>query len=203
MNGELIIAIVTAVTTSVVGPIVVHYVQQWTEKKKKDPLAESIEVNQMITSKLEQVKVDNKCDRVWMIQFHNGGHFYPTGKSIQKFSIVYEISTTNIVQCQGQFQNIPVSLFSKSINALHKGSTISIPDTSIADKQFEGFTSVVPTANVKSTYVFPLYNIKNEFIAIVGIDYTEKKKELNEKQLVDIDLELSTIGGVLHNYLTV
>ena len=201
MNTDLIVAIITAVTTSVVGPVVVHYVQSMVERKKKDSLIDAIETNHMINDKLDQIKKEIHSDRIWLIQFHNGAHFYPTGKSIQKFSMVYEIVSSGVVPCQTQFQNIPVSLFSKSIHALYKGSTISIPDTTIAEKQFEGFTSVIHGANVKSTYMIPLYNIKNEFIGIIGIDYVNKKRELKEKELTDIDIELSTIGGVLNNYL--
>lgn len=202
MNTELIVAIITAVTTSILGPIAVHYVKLITEKrKKKDPLEEAIEANQLITDKLEQVKDMSSADRVWLLQFHNGGYFFPTGKSIQKFSMVYEMAEQGVVPCQHQLQNIPVSLFSRSINNLHKGFVISIPDTSIENKQFEGFTSVIPGAGVKSTYMFPVYTIKNEFCAIVGIDYVAKKKNLSDEDVTDIDLELSTIGGVLNNYL--
>ena len=203
MNNELIVAIITAVTTSILGPIAVHYAKVATERKKKDQLLDSLEINQMINDKLEQIKKDHSGDRVWLIQFHNGGHFYPTGKSIQKFSIVYELVNSDVIPCQSHFQNIPVSLFSKSMHTLQKGFTVSIPDTSLADKQFEGFTSVVYGASVKSTYMFPLYNIKDEFIGIVGIDYVNKKINLKEKELTDIDLEISTIGGVLNNYLKV
>jgi hypothetical protein len=201
MNTELIVAIITAVTTSVVGPVVVHYVQSMVDRRKKDTLLDSIEANQMINDKLDQIKKEIHSDRIWLIQFHNGAHFYPTGKSIQKFSMVYEIVSSGVVPCQNQFQNIPVSLFSKSIHTLYKGNTIAIPDTTISEKQFEGLTSVIYGANVKSTYMYPLYNIKNEFIGIVGVDYVSKKRELKEKELTDIDLELSTIGGVLNNYL--
>lgn len=201
MNNELLVAIITAVTTSILGPIAVHYAKSATERKKKDQLSDSLEVNEMINDKLEQIKKEHGSDRIWLIQFHNGGNFYPTGKSIQKFSIVYELVNSDIVACQTQFQSIPVSLFSKSMHALHKGFTVSVPDTSIADKQFEGFTSVVYGASVKSTYMFPLFNIKDEFIGIVGIDYVNKKKDLKEKELFDIELELSAIGGVLNNYL--
>jgi hypothetical protein len=201
MSTELIVAIITAVTTSVVGPVVVHYVQSVVDRKKKDTLLDAIESNQMINDKLDQIKKEIHSDRIWLIQFHNGAHFYPTGKSIQKFSMVYEIVSSGVIPCQTQFQNIPVSLFSKSIHTLYKGNTIAIPDTAIADKQFEGFTSVIHGASVKSTYMFPLYNIKSEFIGIVGVDYVSKKRELKEKELNDIDLELSTIGGVLNNYL--
>lgn len=203
MNNELIVAIITAVTTSIIGPIVVHYVSLLTTSKKKDPLSESIEVNHTVNTKLETIKEESSSDRIWLVQFHNGGTFYPTGKSIQKFSVVYEILSVGIVPCQHQFQNIPVSLFSKSINTLHKGKVISIPDTSLENKQFEGFTSVIPGANVKSTYLFPLYTIKDEFVGIIGIDYCTKKKELSDKQIIELELEMSAIGGVLNNYLKV
>jgi hypothetical protein len=201
MSNELIVAIITAVTTSVVGPVVVHYVQSMVERRKKDTLLDAIEANQMINDKLDQIRKEVHSDRIWLIQFHNGAHFYPTGKSIQKFSMVYEITSSGTIPCQTQFQNIPVSLFSKSIHTLYKGAIISIPDTTVSEKQFEGFTSVIHGANVKSTYMIPLYNIKNEFIGIVGVDYVSKKRELKEKELTNIDLELSTIGGVLNNYL--
>ena len=150
---------------------------------------------------MESIREDFKSDRVWLLQFHNGGHFYPTGKSIQKFSMVYEVLSNSVVPCQHQFQNIPVSLFSKGINTLHKGNVVSIEDTMMSDKQYEGFTSVVPGAGVKSTYIFPIYNIKNEFIAVVGVDFTENKTSLDISQLVEIEVEVSTIGGVLENYL--
>jgi hypothetical protein len=203
MSTELMVAVITAVTTSILGPIAVHYFKMMVEKKKKDPLADSIEANQLITDKLEEVKNKEHADRIWILQFHNGGNYYPTGKSIQKFSMVYEMLGQGIIPCQHQLQNIPVSLFSRTINNLHKGFVVSIPDTSIENKQFEGFTSVIPGAGVKSTYLFPVYTIKNEFVAIVGIDYISKKKNLTNQEINDIDLELSTIGGVLNNYLQV
>ena len=201
MTSELVIGLTTAVLTSIIGPIAVHYVTKLTEKKKKDALGESIKLNELITEKMESIREDFKSDRVWLLQFHNGGHFYPTGKSIQKFSMVYEVLSNSVVPCQHQFQNIPVSLFSKGINTLHKGNVVSIEDTMMSDKQYEGFTSVVPGAGVKSTYIFPIYNIKNEFIAVVGVDFTENKTSLDISQLVEIEVEVSTIGGVLENYL--
>jgi hypothetical protein len=202
MSSELVVALVTAVLSSIIGPIAVYYVQQLTEKKKKDLLGESMETNELIIGKMESIREDYKSDRVWLLQFHNGGHFYPTGKSIQKFSMVYEVMGNSVVPCQHQFQNIPVSLFSKGINLLHKGNVICIPDTTQGDKQYEGITSVVPGASVKSTYLFPLFNIKNEFIGVVGMDFTEQQIDLDVSQLTDIEVESSTIGGVLHNYLT-
>jgi hypothetical protein len=203
MGTVIIVALITAGITSIVGPIAVHYAKEVVNqnKKKKDPLSESIKVNQMITERLEKIREEFGVDRIWLLQFHNGGHFYPTGKSIQKFSMVYELLNPAVVPCQHQFQNIPVSLFSRAINELLEGNSIHIEDTSKDDAQFEGFTSVIISAGVKSTYMFPLFNIKGEFVGIVGVDFVENMKSLDEEKLKDIGLTVSTIGGVLNNYL--
>ena len=60
-----------------------------------------------------------KCDRICISQFHNGGHFYPTGKSIKKFSIFYERTSEKASSIKDTFQNIPVSLFPKIFSLLN------------------------------------------------------------------------------------
>ena len=50
--------------------------------------------------------------------------------------------------------------------------------------------------------MFPIYNIKDHFIGIVGIDFSSKTNALDVAQLTDVEIEMSTIGGVLDNYLT-
>lgn len=201
MEIEVIVALITAVVTSIVGPIAVHYAKQYNDsrRKKEDPFTESLRVNQMINEKLDDVKKEYQADRIWMLQFHNGGHFYPTGKSIQKFSMVYELLNPSVVPCQTQFQNIPVSLFSTAINHLVEGNTIQIPNTSENESRFEGITSVVVGAGVESTYLFPIFNIKGDFVGIVGLDYVEDPILLSQEKIKSISLETSTIGGVLNN----
>jgi hypothetical protein len=203
MASEVLVGLVSVIVTSIVGPIAVHYAKEYSEKKKKkvDPLSESLKVNQMINEKLENIKEEHDIDRIWLMQFHNGGHFYPTGKSIQKFSMVYELLKQSVVPCQHQFQNIPVSLFSRAINYLSEGHMIKIQDTDKGESKFEGFTSVIAGAGVKSTYMFSIFNIKGEFVGIVGIDYVESAKSVDDDKLKLIELEVSTIGGVLNNYL--
>lgn len=202
MNTELVIGVVSAACTSIVGPVVVHYVKNWAEnnKKKKDPLAEAITINSLIYDKLADMKENISADRIWMIQFHNGGHFYPTGKSIQKFSMVYEIVSPDVLSCQYQFQNIPVSLFSKTVNRLHRGDNIKIEDTKVNDSNY-GFTTQIPEMHLKSAYMFPVSTINGQFVGIIGIDYTHRKKELNISDISSFEIEVSAIGGVLANYL--
>ena len=89
--------IVIAFLTGVLGPILIIYIKHILDKKKKpDIVAEALEMGEVITNKIEEIKEGVKADRVWVTQFHNGGHFYPTGKSITKFSVIYESLLANI-----------------------------------------------------------------------------------------------------------
>ena len=78
--------------SGVVVPIIVVFINKKLEAKKliaTDKLAQELQTSVIISNKLDALKDEFKADRVWVMQFHNGGHYYPTGKSIQKFSMFY------------------------------------------------------------------------------------------------------------------
>jgi len=74
-------------------------------------MPDAIKYNEQIEHQLDIMLDELDCDQIFIAQFHNGGHFYPTGKSIQKFSIFYEVLSPNIESVKNVYQNIPVSLF--------------------------------------------------------------------------------------------
>ena len=86
---------------------------------------ETLKVSELINQKIEHIKDEFNADRVWVTQFHNGGNFYPTGKSMAKFSIMYETVNPGVSSVQSNFHNIPVNLFSKSINQLLQNDLFS------------------------------------------------------------------------------
>ena len=103
----MITTIAVALITAVFGPIAVAWARTKFEKKNvKTPMAEALETSKLINDQLENLMNDLGCDRVWIAQFHNGGNFYPTGKSIQKFSICYELVNINTPRVQQTFQRI-------------------------------------------------------------------------------------------------
>ena len=112
--------IVVAFITGVLGPILVLALKNYYDKRKikTDMITEALETSGRVIHKLDHIKEEFEADRVWVSQFHNGGHFYPTGKSIAKFSIVYETVDAGTTSAQTSMQNIPVSLFSRPINEL-------------------------------------------------------------------------------------
>ena len=128
--------IVSAFFTGVLGPLALFIAGKYlkisnplkksptVEPKPKCPVKESIDANQLIDDQLDFIMDELECDRVWLTQFHNGGHFYPTGKSIQKFSTFYEHITPEAPSIKHIYQNIPVSIFNRPLSALYAGREI-------------------------------------------------------------------------------
>jgi hypothetical protein len=196
---ELEITILVVVISAVVGPLLVTRYRHYLNTKKVDPIKAAIDCNNLVEEQLEQLKDELDADRIWISQFHNGGNFYPTGKSIQKFSIFHEICSPGINHISETFKNIPVSLFSKSISHLYSDGEILIPNYSKEDNF--GLATFTEGTNAKSSYLFALNSIKDEFIGTLGIEYCSRVKKLNEDQLNDSRTKSITIGTLLSTYL--
>lgn len=202
MNLELILGLGGTILTSIIGPIAVSTFTKWQEEKLKkekeiDPLKEAIDINTLVIGKLEQIRQNVDADRVFLCQFHNGGHFYPTGQSIQKFSMVYEILSSSVSSQQQQFQNIPIALFNKCINVLATGELVKIVDFK-TDEDF-GLASFAENNGTQSEYLAPIMTIDDRFVGIVGIDFTKKPKALDDHQLLEFVQQVTSIGGTLVN----
>ena len=198
MDSNLIVALVSSAFTAIIGPIAVHVVKEYLDRKsKKDILKESLEKNALVSVKVEGIKERTKADRVWVMQFHNGGTFYPTGKSIQKFSMFYETVSQDTYSVQSQFQNIPVSLFSKSINHLLEDDIISIPDFKDETIVTYGLKHIADENGCKSAYLFAVKTIEGKFVGTLGIEYTHRKTTLSEDDINHLLIEATTLGGEL------
>ena len=200
---ESIAAIIIAFISGVIGPIAVMYIKHLLEKKKPTPdmVKEALQVSELITSKIEHIKEEFKCDRVWITQFHNGGHFYPTGKSMAKFSIIYETVNTTVNSIQLNFQNIPVNLFSKSINQLYENDIIEINDFKDETVPTFGLKYIAEDTGCKSGYLFAIKSIDDKFIGTLGLDYTKRKTKLDMESINHLQIHASSLGGVLMNHL--
>ena len=197
---ELEITILVVVISAIVGPLLVtRYRHYLNNKTKTDPIKSAIDCNNLVTDQLEQLKDELDADRIWISQFHNGGNFYPTGKSIQKFSIFHEQCTPGVNHISDTYKNIPVSLFSKSISHLYSDGEILIPNYS--KKDYFGLKTFADGTNAKSSYLFALNSINDEFIGTLGVEYCARVKKLNEEQLNEARTKSITIGTLLSSYL--
>jgi len=192
-----------AFITGVLGPILIIYTKNYLDKKNKpDMVEEALQVSELVTNKIDEIREGLKADRVWVTQFHNGGHFYPTGKSITKFSVMYESVNTGVHSMQTNFQNIPVHLFSKSMNQLVTADTIEIADYKDETIATYGLKYVAEDTRCKSGYLFAIKTIDDKFIGVLGVDYTKKKVKLDDDVINNIMINASSLGGVLMNHLS-
>jgi hypothetical protein len=196
--------VTVAFITGVIGPIAVLYIKYLLEKRKKKPdmVMDTLRVSESINQKIDHIKDEFKADRVWISQFHNGGNFYPTGRSMAKFSIMYESVSQNAISVQSNFKNIPVNLFSRSINELLHNDVIQITDFKDETIATHGLKYVAEETGCKSSYLFAIKSLEDKFIGILAIDYTKRKTTLDMDSINHLQNHASSIGGVLMSYLS-
>ena len=194
----MITTIIVALITAVFGPIAVTWFKtKYKPKSTTSPVDEAIELNSLVDDQLDVIMEELKCDRVWISQFHNGGHFYPTGKSIQKFSIFYEKVTIDTIPSQHTFQNIPCSLFPKAMSALYKEGEISVPNL---ESETYDLLAVAKPYGSKSFYLVALDDLQGKFIGVLSVDFKEEYK-LSKEDWIFIRQKAGVIGTLLDGYL--
>jgi hypothetical protein len=198
------IEIVVAFITGVLGPLLIIIAKDYLNKRKVKPdlVHETLKVSELVTSRIEHIKEEFKADRVWITQFHNGGNFYPTGKSMAKFSVIYETVHVGVNSIQSNFHNIPVNLFSKSINELLMNDVIEIPDFKDESVSTFGLKYIAEENGCKSGYLFAIKTIDGKFIGTLGIDYTKRKTKLEIESINHLQVHATALGGVLMNHLS-
>ena len=198
--------LIGAFLTGVVGPLLYLLINKYIEKKKdkkRDKIKEGIANTHLINEELMQIREIFDGDRVWISQFHNGGNFYPTGKSILKFSIFYEVTKVGISTVSHVFSNIPTSLYSAAfdhmLNCEKKG--IFIPNFDVEAEMKYGLSSAAASVGTKSSYVVPLYSLDEKFIGSIGMDFVSSPRELSKDEWEHFQIKASRIAGYLSNYL--
>jgi hypothetical protein len=200
---ENLTSIIIAFITGVIGPILIIYIKNRLESKKAKPdmVMDTLRVSELVNQRIDHIKEEFNADRVWISQFHNGGNFYPTGRSMAKFSIMYESVGPNVGSVQTNFKNIPVNLFSRSINELLQNDVIEIPDFKDEKTATYGLKYVAEESGCKSAYLFAIKTIEDKFIGVLSIEYTKRKKDLDIESINHLQVHASSIGGVLMSYL--
>jgi len=195
----MLTTIIVALITAVIGPLLMTWFKNKLETKPpKKLLEEAIDLNELVSEQIEIIIDELEADRIWIAQFHNGGHFYPIGKLIQKFSIFYETITPNTEPIQSVFQNIPVSLFPKSLSKLYKDGELSIAE--LNDGEDYDLKPLCISYGTKSFYMISIYNLDDHFIGVMGIAFNEEYK-LSKEDWIFIRQKVGAIGLLLTDYL--
>lgn len=199
---SLIITVCTALITAIIGPIIVEWAKtKFSINKKPDLLGESIYVDEKIDKQLEIILTELNCDRVCIAQFHNGGHFYPTGKSIKKFSIFYERITEHASSIKETFQNIPVSLFPKVFYMLYNSGELNISSCKYNTIDCGIFQVNGKDYKTKSMYMLAIKDLNDNFVGTLTISFYNKEHILSLEEWVLLRQKVGAIGTILTDYL--
>jgi|TARA_R110000851_G_scaffold194128_1_gene344934 hypothetical protein len=196
--------LIAAFLTGVVGPVLYLIIQKYLQKEKnksRDIVKENITSVSLISNELDEIREEFVGDRVWISQFHNGGNFYPTGKSIQKFSIFYEVAKIGISSIAHTFNNIPCSLYPRAFEHMMGGNGIFIND--YADKKVAtyGLNEAAKSVGTKSTYIIPLFTLDEKYLGALGVDFVSKKKRLTKDEWEHLQIKANRIAGYLSTSL--
>jgi hypothetical protein len=193
-----------AFLTGVVGPVLYLLVSKYLQKQKektRDVVKENIVSVSLISDELEEIREEFNGDRVWIAQFHNGGNFYPTGKSIQKFSIFYEVTKAGVSSVSHTFNNIPCSLYPKAFEHMMEGQGIFIPNFSDPKVATYGLKGAAESVGTKSSFLVPLFTLDEKYIGNIGIDFVGRKKKLTKDDWEHFQIKAGRIAGYLSSHL--
>ena len=199
---ELIGMVLVAIITALVGPAGLEYVKaKLSTSTSKDIVRDDIERNLVIFDEISEIRETLNADRIWISQFHNGGHFLHTNKSIQKFSITYEDVKPGIGSIIHLFTDIPLSLYSRAMNHIMENRYLWVPDFKDETVATCGLKSAAEATGTNATYAVGLFDIvTDKCIGTMGIDYRTKKK-LTQVQKDFLIERGSRLAGYLSIYL--
>ena len=200
--NSMTVTVITALITAILGPIFVEWAKvKLNSKKRSDILGESINTDEKVDHQLELLMEELQCDRICISQFHNGGHFYPTGKSIKKFSIFYEQTTEYASSIKETFQNIPVSLFPKVFSTLYKDKEINISTTKKHSSECGLFPVGGKNYKTKSFYMLAIKDLNDDFIGALALSYYKNEHDLTLEEWILLRQKVGAIGTILTDYL--
>jgi hypothetical protein len=201
---ELIGTVLVALITALFGPMAVEYIKAKTAKeeiREIDPVKKELDQSCVISEEIEIIRQHLKADRVWITIIHNGGHFLHTNKSIQKFSVMHEVSKPGVSSIGMIFKNIPISLFSKSVQQQIEGKIINIPDVNDPTVATFGLKSAFESVGTIAAVSKGLIDISTDsLIGTIGVDYLHPYK-LTEEELNYFTIKADRMSGYISTFI--
>jgi hypothetical protein len=189
-------SIIVAFITGVLGPVLLLFIKNKLDKKpeKPDMVLETLKVSELVMTKLESIKENMKCDRVWVAQFHNGGNFYPGNRSMKKMSMTFESTAPGIAADIMKMQNLPVSFLSPVLQKLTDNETTGIT-IDVYTEEDHALRSFWETRGVQTVYLFSIKCLESDFIGIFGVDFVKRDGFLTDEVYDQLRAEALILSG--------
>ncbi len=211
---EIIVPIVTAIITGILGPIIAYYFrkknrveneesegdnQNTSEYSKSKYLIEKRreEIDENIKNKLENIRERIGADRSWIIQFQDGKEEDESIHNLKKFSMVYEDAAQGVSKEKKNFEDLLVSFFIDTVDRIVQEKEL-IYDT-VKDAKNSEIVRIFDQKGNSSMYLFAMETIDDILIGILGVDFVRQEHKITEKEKLFLRKQAYSLAGYLYN----
>lgn len=169
--GEILEALITSITSITVALITAGFFKRYFDKNKennsKKRLVKQIEKDELVHFTLKEVRRKFHADRIYLIQFHNGGTFY-TNAPMQKASVTYERCSDGLERVSDHLMHIFVSHYTWFIKNTIDEEMFYIDCEQIEDVATKALFRKFGT---QATASVPIYDNSDQLISIMVMDW--------------------------------
>lgn len=169
--GDILETLITSVTSITVALITAGFFKKFWEKKSetssRKKLVKQIEKDELVHFTLREMRRKYHTDRIFIIQFHNGGIFY-TNSPMQKASVTYERASDGLERISDNLQNVFVSHYTWFIKQTLAGELFYVDCEEVEDVATKALMRKFGT---QSTAAVPIYDIQDHLISVLVLDW--------------------------------
>jgi hypothetical protein len=196
--------ILVALITGVISPIILQttkfFVLRLLQGKPNPGFSTKVAKKEsFISEKLEGVLKKYNADRVWIVEFHNGGYSY-SGRSLQKFSVTYETTEKGVSTESLATQNLPTSILIKFFTYLEENGFYIIKETTkVRDPVGLSIQSFLESRSVESFCACAIKDIRNTFVGILCLDGVNSQIAVDQNNISELIYTAANLAGYLEN----
>ena len=169
--GEILESLITSITSITVALITAGFFKRYFDRNKenssKKKLVKQIEKDELVHFTLKEVRRKFHADRIYLIQFHNGGTFY-TNAPMQKASVTYERCSDGLERISDHLTHIFVSHYTWFIKNTIDEEMFYIDCEEIEDVATKALFRKFGT---QATAAVPIYDNSDQLISIMVLDW--------------------------------
>ena len=174
-----------------IGAVTVAIIKSYKNTKKEidtlpKKIKQQVNIDDLIISRMEDLKELLNADRVQVYDFHNGGH-YANGRSALKTSCSYEVIRTGVSHKQSYLQSIPLSCLSRFVSKLMNDGFLEVKNLEEIKDEMPSTYQLKKDMEINSFYDVILNNKNGEPIGFLAVQYVKNEYNiLSEKDKQEV-----------------
>lgn len=195
MNSGLdIISVLTGVVSAITAVAGMYVKIRYDERKSKEFSYDPNQHSSIVTA-LEYVLAETEADRAYVLEFHNGEHYF-SGRSQQKLSCTYEVVSEGISSECHKIQNVRTSNFHGLTKDIASEKTFKCPNLEKYTDDIT-FKSFLEDKGVKSMFARPIKTLNGKILGIIILDYVKENRVWSDEAEEFVKKQARVISGYL------